>query len=269
MFLALIACDHTARTDDRTKTIPTEKQEVVKIDKFELKEKYKIKITVILQNVFNNNLLEPLSEENENDLENNINIIKTNMQFEEMPSWMQMSFETISRLNPRGGWLSELKIQYRALQLKIDNIKNNINSNSENYVIASRLYLKRQFADYAWEIVIVEPNYTGNAVFIGSQSEVNEKHLENRIINNISLEYTGKQPVQYARFNNNGPSVTTTEYYRVYKTSNYNLEEENQNLTLLETELQAKEDEIKEAEKSIREYYSLLHIELEKNKTSN
>lgn len=225
-------------------------------DKNNLLKEHKRRISIILSNIFEKrDALEPISQINQNEVEETMNEINTKLVSSDIPRWVVDSWEIIKRLNPRGGWLSTITLDLESTRDKVLSLENEIKEKRKEFTIASKFYLKRQFSDNEWELVIMEKNFMGKAVFRGDANEVREKRLEGRIVAGIVLKNEGKEPFQYDRYNAYGHIGRSTEYYYVYELGDYNFQENETNLASLKREMEPKIIELNKAHEMLRNAY--------------
>lgn len=225
-------------------------------DKNNLLKEHKRRVTIILSNLFEKiDDLQPISQINQNEIEETMNEINSKLASSEIPGWAVDSWEIIKRLNPRGGWLSTITLDLESTRDKILSLENEIKEKRKEFTVASKFYLKRQFSENEWELVIMEKNFMGKAVFRGDVNEVRQKRLEGRIVTGLVLKNEGKEPFQYDRYNAYGPIGRSTEYYYVYELGDYDFKENETNLTTLKNEMKAKIIELNKAHEMLRNAY--------------
>ncbi|MFN7958374.1 MAG: hypothetical protein U0P46_08645 [Holophagaceae bacterium] len=265
VLLELIICSssigcgskNTNNSDNIDKIRNSDNNKIIsEVDKQKVLSEHKRRVDVIFNKIFiERHELEPISQINQSDLEESINEVNNKIEKNGRPSWVFDSWEIISRLNPRGGWYSTLYSDYYSNNNKIMTIENEIKNQKKEYTVASKFYLKRQFSENEWELVIAEKNFLGNAVFRGSQNDVRRLRLEQRIVSGIILKNLGKEPFKYDRFNAYGPTGSSTEYFYVYELGDYDFEYNKNILKSLKIENNKKQKELKDAELSIRNAY--------------
>ena len=225
-------------------------------DKSKLINEHKRRIAIVLKNIFRNNTdLDPISQINQNDLEETMNAINARVAIDDKPLWISDSWKIVEKLNPRGGWYSKIVTDYYSTNEKILSIENELKEKRKEFTVASRFYLKRQFAENEWELVVMEKNYIGNAVFRGSQNEIQRYRLANRIVTGVVLKNLGREMFKYNSYNAYGPVGSSTEYFYVYELGDYDFKENTNNLNLLKKEIKPQLIELNYAKKKLRSAY--------------
>lgn len=246
--------EHVIKSSEKIttiKTAPVFSEE----DKVKLILEHKRRIKIILNNVFKAENLVPINQVNQNDLEETMNDINVKIDKNDRPQWIYDSWEIVSRLNPRGGWYSKVLTDYDSIHDEIITLENEFKEKREEFTTASKFYLKRQFSENEWELVVMENKFIGKAVFRSSQEEVKKLRLEGRIISGVVLKNLGKEPFKMNAYSAYGPVGSSTEYFYVYELGDYDFKQNQNKIVTLRRDLEINKNILNEAERNIKNAY--------------